>query len=138
MILNNSKILFLDDIRTTGIILSMIPAEIIGEFIDGSEINLVKNYDEFVDYIKKEGIPKFISFDHDLSILHIISDDFPVEEFSISEKTGSDCAKWLVEYCLENDINFPEYYVHSMNIIGKSNIESIINSYKKYRKNERK
>ena len=46
------------------------------------------------------------------------------------EKTGMDCAKWLVEYCINNNLKFPDYEVHSMNVIGKMNIKSYIESFK--------
>jgi hypothetical protein len=42
------------------------------------------------------------------------------------EKTGYDCAKWLVEYCVEHGLKFPEYVVHSMNPVGKENILSYV------------
>lgn len=92
---------------------------------------IVRNYYEFVDTIQKhyldlKELPKVISFDHDLSELHYSGD------FS-GEKTGYDCAKWLCDFCMEHDLDFPEYHVHSMNPIGKENIISIIESYKKSR-----
>ena len=34
-------------------------------------------------------------------------------------------------YCVEKNIKHPSYIVHSMNPIGKQNIESYINSYNK-------
>jgi predicted 3-demethylubiquinone-9 3-methyltransferase (glyoxalase superfamily) len=69
--------------------------------------NVVRNYDEFVEYISKNGIPDLISFDHDLAQEHM--DDYykqlMVEGFQhpnygqYKEKTGLDCARWLVEHC---------------------------------------
>jgi hypothetical protein len=40
----------------------------------------------------------------------------------------------LVEYCMNNNLEFPDYQVHSMNPIGRENIRSYIESYKKSRK----
>lgn len=48
------------------------------------------------------------------------------------EKTGFDCAKFLVEYCMENNLKLPEFYVHSMNPVGKDNIVNYLNNFKKY------
>ena len=33
---------------------------------------VVKNYDEFTEYIEKNGIPDYISFEHDLAPEHTI------------------------------------------------------------------
>jgi hypothetical protein len=49
------------------------------------------------------------------------------------EKTGYDCAKWLVDYCIDNQANLPDYLVHSANPIGKKNIESYLENFKKNR-----
>lgn len=64
----------------------------------------VKNYKEFVNYIQQNGMPKFISFDHDLSKTSLPTDP-----------KGLDCAKWLVNYCKKNGIQMPMTYVHSAN-----------------------
>ena len=75
-----------------------------------------------------------ISFDHDLSdkkyILHLNKDE---DLSKYREKTGYECAKWLVNYCLDNDLDIPEYYVHSYNTVGKTNIISYIENFKKTR-----
>lgn len=54
-----------------------------------------------------------ISFDHDLG----------------EEKTGFDCAKYLIEYCINNNLTPPQTYVHSANPVGRENIVSLINNY---------
>lgn len=77
---------------------------------------LVTSYDEFVDFIKNKEFPNFISFDHDLGL----------------GKTGYDCAKFLVEYCLEKQLNLPGFFVHSQNPVGKLNIESLLKNFQKF------
>lgn len=97
---------------------------------------VVRNYDHFVKYITQYGLPKFVTFDHDLSTEHYVqgaSGTTPTYE-NYKEKTGYDCAKWLVEYCIKHNLDFPEYQVHSMNPIGAENIRSYIESYKKSKK----
>lgn len=87
--------------------------------------NIVRNYSDFVAYITNNDISElFISFDHDLG---------DIKKFSNfdTEKTGYDCAKWLCDYCQDNNIKFPGYYVHSMNPTGKINIETYIENYKR-------
>jgi hypothetical protein len=77
---------------------------------------VVRNYEEFVQYIDQNGLPDEISFDHDLG-----------EDV----KTGYDCAKWLCEYCWMNGIPIPPYNVHSANPVGRDNIIGLLKSYEK-------
>lgn len=92
------KKLYLDDLRSA-------PEDFI----------LVRNFEEFTQYILHHRMPGFISFDHDLG----------------EEKTGYDCAKWLVEICMNRKIPLPEFTVHSQNPVGKKNIESLLRNFKK-------
>lgn len=68
----------------------------------------VKNINEFSDYIKNNGLPKFVSFDFDLG------KGLP---------KGSECARWLYSYCIENGYNVPKYFVHSANPRAKKLID---------------
>lgn len=77
---------------------------------------LVTSYDEFVYHIEHNEFPNFISFDHDLGL----------------GKTGYDCAKFLVEYCMENNFSLPDFFGHSQNPVGKINIESLLKNFKKF------
>ena len=88
--MNKKKIwLYLDDVR--------IPTE------DGW--NVVRNYDEFVAHIKLNGLENYevISLDHDLGESAMqewyrnTSQNFTLDYKNITEKTGMDCTKWLVE-----------------------------------------
>lgn len=76
-----------------------------------------KNVEEFKQQIKTFGLPSHIAFDHDLG-------DGP---------NGYDAAKWLVDYCMENDLDVPEYSIQSANPVGKENIKGILENYKKFR-----
>lgn len=84
--------------------------------------SIVRNYNDFTSFITKNGCPKIVSFDHDLADAHYLGKE-------TVEKTGYDCAKWLVKYCMNKEILCPDYYVHSLNPIGKQNIIDYINSY---------
>jgi len=90
--------LYLDDIRQTP-----------------ENFERVYDYDEFVNFINKNGVPEFISFDHDLG----------------EGKTGFDCAKFLVDYCLDNRITKINFHVHSQNPVGKENIEKLLENFNK-------
>ena len=52
----------------------------------------------------------------------------------MGEKTGFHCAKWLVDYCLDNDLRLPPFQVHSANPVGRQNIQSYLDNAKKYLK----
>jgi hypothetical protein len=131
----NSNMLFLDDIRNPVDVLNYINNPMYKEYW-----NVVRNYDQFVEYIEKNGIPDVISFDHDLADEHYRPSMYnPDGHYSgyytdgtFTEKTGYDCAKWLIEYCMEAGIDVPTtVLVHSMNPIGKLNIISLFNTYNK-------
>ena len=127
--------LFLDDIRQVRDCNSWIELPLVSWII-------VRSYKEFTDYITKNGLPLRISYDHDLG-----DDSYGVNweeaerdgnytklNASLKEKSGYDCAKWLVNYCLDNNLEIPEYYVHSLNPVGKLNIESLLENFKKRNK----
>jgi len=118
--------LFLDDIRVpTNVTWVDIPKD--------QHYSLVRNYQEFVDLITLRGLPKFVCYDHDLSDCHYGDglNDRCIDYDSYTEKTGYDCAKWLVDYCMKNGVKHPPYVVHSMNPVGKKNIISYVESYNK-------
>lgn len=90
--------------------------------------HIVRNIDQFkelLDQALKDDIKiTHISFDHDLADQHYGGN------FN-DERTGFDCAKYLVEWCMDNDKDLPEWTVHSMNPIGAENINSYLNNYKR-------
>src|SRR5574344_209358 len=96
------KLLWLDDFRN--------PAE----YINGDyDIIWVKNYDDFCSYITQNGLPEIVCFDHDLG----------------EEKTGYDCAKFVVKYCQEHNLDIPVYDIQSSNCVGKDNIRRLMNNW---------
>jgi hypothetical protein len=123
---NKKYHLFLDDIRNPADVLLYNPRErVYADF----EWVVVRNYDEFVKTILEQGIPKMISFDHDLADEHY---DQKLSYDIYTEKTGYHCAKWLIDYCIDNKKELPDLiFVHSWNIGGAKNIVSLFDSYYK-------
>jgi len=121
--------LFLDDIREPSHAYSYTHNSVYME-----EWDIVRDYTQFVMYIEKYGVPDKISFDHDLADFHYnVQENIDYNEFK--EKTGFHCAKWLIEYCMETRQDLPkEIYIHSMNIVGSKNIESLFKTYFKHKK----
>lgn len=121
--------LYLDDVRT--------PVETLSGY---KPWVVVRNYDEFVTWISENGVPDFISFDHDLADEHmndyysqvgLYGFQHPTYE-SYKEKTGLDCAKWLAYYIQETGEKLNKVCVHSHNPVGASNIQSFINGFKRH------
>jgi len=78
--------------------------------------------------------------DHDLAEEHM--DDY-FKQFaekgfqqpdyeSYKEKTGMDCANFVVEYCQRMKVSLKYCAVHSHNPVGAANIQSFINGFKKH------
>ena len=104
---------------------------------DKWNINWVLNYEQFVQWIEIYGLPDAISFDHDLADEHYTPEYFwddyeeskKFQEWrgkTYQEKTGMDCAKWLVDYCMDNKVELPKFYVHSANPVGADNIRGLL------------
>jgi hypothetical protein len=90
----------------------------------------VKSYDEFVSFINENGLPDGICFDHDLAdIKEIEGSNLVIASDWCQEKTGYDCAKWLVSYCLDHSLPLPKYNIQSANPIGKENIDKLLKQF---------
>ena len=132
---DNKIKIYLDDVRT--------PVE--------KDWVVVRNYEQFVDLVSKTGLENIaiISLDHDLGdtamqeYYNNVSPFYKLDYSNIHEKTGYDCAKWLVNYYYDNyhdesktrnqkrkgGIDFPPVYTHSANPIGSANIMGYINNF---------
>ena len=98
--------LFLDDLRSVDMIYDK-------SEIDGFEI--VRNYDDFILYIKTNGLPDFISFDNDLGL--DTNDEVAPDGYA--------CAKWLV-YESGLDLKNLEFKVHSANPVAAEQIRGLL------------
>jgi len=115
------KKIYLDDLRTP---------------IDKDWI-IVRNYDEFVDKVIEIGLEniEIISLDHDLGDSAMtewytnVSKNYILDYNNITEKTGYDCAKWLVEQWMDGQ-PLVNVLVHSANAIGSGNMMGYINNYR--------
>ncbi len=113
--------LYLDDVR--------IPTE--------GEWEVVRNYDEFVAHIRLHGLENYevISLDHDLGESAMqeyytnTKPHFELDYNRIEEKTGMDCARFLVAESMGKNIPLPQIFVHSANPIGSANMMGYINNY---------
>ena len=124
------KRIYLDDVRT--------PTNPNNEWVDGiEEWTVVRSYDEFVKTVTEIGLENIevISLDHDLGDSAMrewhtnVYHNYTLDYNNITEKTGYDCAKWLVGQWLDGK-PVVNVYTHSANAIGSANIMGIINNYR--------
>ena len=101
--------LFLDDLRTPEMVYSKTSTD---EFI------LVRSYSEFVDYIRQNGLPSFISFDNDLGL--DLNGNLALDGYA--------AAKWLV-YKSGIDIAHLKFKVHLANPVASVQIKSLLDNY---------
>jgi len=114
--------IYLDDVRTP---------------INSSNWVIVRNYDEFVSKVEEIGLDniEWISLDHDLDKSAMVEwlfgavKNYKIDYSKIKEKTGYECAKWLVDQW-KNGAPVVKVTTHSANAIGSANIMGYINNYK--------
>ncbi len=93
----------------------------------------VKSYNEFIQWIETNGLPDEIGFDHDLAdVIYTERGNVDIRKSTWLEKTGMDCAKWLVDFCIDNDRTIPEFFVQSANPVGRNNITNLLTNAKKH------
>lgn len=117
------KKIYLDDVRT--------PRPETGEWV------VVRDYDEFVQTINTIGLEniELISLDHDLGDSAMrewhygVVKNYTINYDNITEKTGMDCTKWLVNKWLDG-APVCKVMVHSANAVGSANMMGYINNYK--------
>jgi hypothetical protein len=116
------KRIYLDDVRTP-----ILP----GEWV------VVRNYEEFVDKITEIGLEniELISLDHDLGDSAMkewhknVYHNYTLNYDNITEKTGMDCVKWLVEQWMDGK-PVVDVFVHSANAVGSGNMMGYINNFR--------
>ena len=113
---------------------------------------VVRSYEEFVAHVTLNGLDAYetITLDHDLGDSSIqeyynnVLPNYSLNYDNIKEKTGLECARWLIQYYYDNHkqettretidkkrdgVTFPKVYTHSANPIGSANIMGYINNF---------
>lgn len=108
------RVLFLDDRRE--------PKDVFKEdFLNRKDVNVVvvSTYNSFVEEVEKgNGQFDIVSFDHDIG---------DIDKNGI-ERTGKDCAYYLLFYCVTNNISVPSFKIHTDNPSG-INIRQMLEKY---------
>jgi len=104
-------IVFLDDIRIPS--MSHNVSKGLGvDYSDKDKWVIVRDYFDFVDLVDKHFDEiDLISFDHDLACYK-----------DGVEYTGKSAVDYVIDYCLDHNKQFPDWYAHTDNTSGKRNI----------------
>ena len=123
-------ILWLDDLRNP-----YLNSEGLVPKVEGTLI-WVRDFNEFTTWLLRNGVPAVVSFDHDLHPEHYTPPylwaDYQASKAyqdakPYKERTGLDCAEWLVEFCKATNSTLPKWYVHSANPVGADYIRECLN-----------
>ena len=103
--------IFLDDIRIPS--MSHNVSKGLGvDYSDKDKWVIVRDYFDFVDLVDKHFDEiDLISFDHDLACYK-----------DGVEYTGKSAVDYVIDYCLDHNKKFPDWYAHTDNTSGKRNI----------------
>lgn len=104
--------LFLDDVRTI---------DMVYDKSMESEFDIVRNFSDFKEYIKINGLPDFISFDNDLGL----------DKDNNLAPDGYAAAKWLV-YDSGLNLKNLKFKVHSANPVAAEQIKGLLINYINY------
>ena len=86
----------------------------------GKTWRVITNYEDFIKYVEKEGIPEVLSLDFDLGQ---------------GKKTGLDCLEWFMKHCIEQKRpKLPTVYCHSGLTSHQQLMEAKTFDYSKLRK----
>jgi hypothetical protein len=112
------KNIFLDDIRIPS--MSHNVSKGLGVYYSNKDKwIIVRDYFDFIDLVDKHFDEiDLISFDHDLACYK-----------EGVEYTGKSAVDYLINYCLDNNKKFPDWYAHTDNTSGKRNIIGAILNY---------
>jgi hypothetical protein len=136
--------LFLDDLRDPKNAYITSTEDVCGTIMIGKSLEtvsgisnddwfIVRNYEDFVSVIEKDGLPDAVSFDHDLHYEHIkhyykVTESTGVIEYgNLKHKTGKHCAEYLAQRCTELQPQLPpKVFVHSANKYGAIEINKVL------------
>ena len=112
---------FLDDIRIPGMAHNAVKG--LGpDYMATDKWTIARDYFEFIHIVNKHFDEiELVSFDHDLACV----------DKDGKEWTGKDATDYIINYCLDNVKDLPDWYAHTDNTSGRQNIIGAINGYLK-------
>ncbi len=91
-------------------------------------ITWAKSFEDFEACVLTS-MPDVICFDHDLG--EEISNTDNLDSPTL-KKSGYDCAKWLIDHCLDSGAKMPDIFIQSSNPVGAENIQKLIDNYRRH------
>lgn len=122
MELNLKYNLFLDDFR--------LPKDVTWIKLPEVEWHIAHDFRYFVNFLRRYGCPAIVSLDHDLHPSH--NEEAANKQLrgfdydNVNEKTGLECAIFLVRFCKENKFRPNQIYIHTLNPVGGINIQKVV------------
>ena len=95
---------------------------------------IARSYEEFVDTIRKQGLPKFVTYDCDLCQEHYnaffsLKEKYVLQYHEFQKKCGIHCVEHLLKLCKRQKVPHPEFLAHTLNHYAKEFIERMIQEY---------
>ena len=129
--------IFLDDVRIPEDCAKYMHTRIGSENLKyfDKDWEIAKNYEEFIELVEDCHLAAIlvthVSFDHDLADEHydpsmMVEDgDYNALYDTFKERTGKECAEFMKNYYKEKNIPLPTVFIHTMNPVGRINIENV-------------
>lgn len=133
--------LFLDDERSPEIVADYIGSRL-EHYYRFQQWYTVRSHKQFVETVEKFGVPKWVSFDHDLAPEHYRPSMYDKDEHynnyyadgTFKTETGYHTAMWLINHIEKNNLPLPLLIIcHSMNPLGRKNINKMFREAKERR-----
>lgn len=84
-------------------------------------MTVARTSEEAKELIRKKGFPKYMSLDHDLG----------------GDDTGQKFVKWIVDEYMDKELPEFDFNIHSDNPVGSKNMESLLNSFIKHKREKK-
>jgi len=112
--------LYLDDIRRNAEVSHNETRGLGLEIGQSNKWIIARDYSQFIEIINNNFDKiELISFDHDICSF----------DENGNELTGKDAANYLIDYCIDNRKQLPDWFVHSDNNSGNKNIRQLLINY---------
>ena len=95
---------------------------------------VARSYEDFVAVLDKMGLPKFITYDCDLSVEHYnaffeLKHNYILKYNEFKNRCGISCVEHILKFCKARKVAHPPYLVHTRNHYAKPFMEQMIENF---------
>ena len=95
---------------------------------------VVRSYEQFMHFIRNQGMPRVISFDNDLHPTHYghYAEACNTGKFyweNVQPKMGIHALQYILNTCKELELKLPIFYIHTANHLAREEMYKLINNY---------